>query len=149
MSCFGPCHYVHPTVELSREVRRTSSAGANGYAFILPSLSELPGYVDPEGALAIIPGVAKCQRELAVPCVIFVAFEIMFQANILCFAEAFKPGIGTPKPFGALHLPNDFVDLLSSIFVHELLFSMHNNVNMVPVHRAVHRGQNTNSYDRS
>ena len=64
--------------------------------------------------MAIIPGVAKCQREFAVPWVIFVAFEIMFQANILCFAEAFKPGIGTPKPFGALHLTNDFVDLLSS-----------------------------------
>ncbi len=82
--------------------------------------------------MAIIPGVAKCQRELAVPCVIFVAFEIMFQADILCFAEAFKPGIGTPKPFGALHLTNDFVDLLSSLFVHELLFSMHNNVCIVP-----------------
>jgi len=52
----------------------------------------------------------------------------MLQAYILCFAEAFKPGIGTPKTSGALHLTNDFVDLLFSLFVHELLFSMHNNI---------------------
>ncbi len=83
--------------------------------------------------MAIIPGVTKCQREFAVRCVIFATFEITFQADILCFAEVFKPGIGTPKPFGALHLPNDFVDLLSSLFVHELLFSMHNNVYVSPL----------------
>ena len=83
--------------------------------------------------MAIIPRVTECQREFAVPCVIFVAFEITFQADILCFAEAFKPGIGTLKPFGALHLPNDFVDLLSGLFVHELLFSMHDDIYMVSV----------------
>ena len=81
--------------------------------------------------MAIIPAGAKIQREIAVRWVIFATFEIVFQADISCFAEAFKPGLGTPKPFGALHLPNDFVDLLSSLFVHELLFSMHDNVYVV------------------
>lgn len=75
--------------------------------------------------MAIISAGTKIQREFALPWGIFATFEIIFQADILCLAEAFKPGIGTPKPFGTLHLPNDFADLLSSLFVHELLFSIH------------------------
>ncbi len=48
--------------------------------------------------MAIIPAGAKIQREIAVRGVIFATFEIVFQADILCFAEVLEPGLGTAKP---------------------------------------------------